>query len=154
MTVAAAITQLDHIAAFFFAGYAKFTLVSKKTGERKTFQVKHAPARAGDRNQSELWFVSLLIGPENTSDFRYVCCVFKGQDGQLRAKLNKERWGSEAFAAIVWLLAWFNARTADTSKFFEQVEFWHAGECARCGRELTDPESIQRGLGPVCAEKS
>lgn len=27
------------------------------------------------------------------------------------------------------------------------------GQCACCGRELTDPESIERGIGPICAEK-
>ena len=27
------------------------------------------------------------------------------------------------------------------------------GACACCGRELSDPESIARGIGPVCAEK-
>ena len=27
------------------------------------------------------------------------------------------------------------------------------GICACCGRELTDPESIERGIGPICAEK-
>ena len=30
------------------------------------------------------------------------------------------------------------------------VRFWHEGRCGRCGRTLTDPESIKRGLGPVC----
>lgn len=25
--------------------------------------------------------------------------------------------------------------------------------CAQCGRELTDPESIARGIGPDCAER-
>lgn len=25
------------------------------------------------------------------------------------------------------------------------------GTCACCGRELTDPESIERGIGPICA---
>lgn len=29
-----------------------------------------------------------------------------------------------------------------------------ASRCARCGRPLTDPESIARGMGPVCAEKA
>lgn len=28
-----------------------------------------------------------------------------------------------------------------------------SGECSCCGRELTDPQSIQRGIGPICAEK-
>jgi hypothetical protein len=27
------------------------------------------------------------------------------------------------------------------------------GECAICGRELSDPESVQRGIGPICADK-
>lgn len=27
------------------------------------------------------------------------------------------------------------------------------GICACCARELTDPESIERGIGPICAEK-
>ena len=29
----------------------------------------------------------------------------------------------------------------------------HAGMCGRCGRELTDPESIRRGFGPECFKK-
>lgn len=28
-----------------------------------------------------------------------------------------------------------------------------SGICALCGRELTDPVSIERGIGPVCAGK-
>jgi len=28
-----------------------------------------------------------------------------------------------------------------------------SGECSCCGRELTDPRSIERGIGPICAEK-
>jgi hypothetical protein len=28
-----------------------------------------------------------------------------------------------------------------------------SGECSCCGRELTDPQSIARGIGPICATK-
>jgi len=28
-----------------------------------------------------------------------------------------------------------------------------SGSCSCCGRELTDPRSISRGIGPICAEK-
>ena len=28
-----------------------------------------------------------------------------------------------------------------------------SGECSCCGRELTDPQSIARGIGPICADK-
>lgn len=27
------------------------------------------------------------------------------------------------------------------------------GKCSVCARTLTDPESIDRGIGPVCAER-
>jgi hypothetical protein len=27
------------------------------------------------------------------------------------------------------------------------------GSCGCCGRELTDPESIERGIGPICWER-
>jgi hypothetical protein len=27
------------------------------------------------------------------------------------------------------------------------------GACSCCGRELTNGESIDRGIGPICAEK-
>lgn len=27
------------------------------------------------------------------------------------------------------------------------------GQCAVCARELTDPESVQRGIGPICAKR-
>ena len=31
-------------------------------------------------------------------------------------------------------------------------EFWHEGRCGKCGKKLTTPESIERGLGPECAK--
>jgi hypothetical protein len=30
-------------------------------------------------------------------------------------------------------------------------KIFHTGKCSACGRTLTDPESISRGLGPICA---
>jgi len=35
-----------------------------------------------------------------------------------------------------------------------QAEVMHTGSCLCCGRLLTDTDSIERGLGPVCAEKN
>jgi hypothetical protein len=33
------------------------------------------------------------------------------------------------------------------------IELWHPCPCRRCGRLLTDPESITHGIGPSCGEK-
>jgi hypothetical protein len=35
----------------------------------------------------------------------------------------------------------------------EGVWFSHFGKCSACGRKLTDPESVARGLGPDCWER-
>ena len=50
----------------------------------------------------------------------------------------------------------FAACTPDTVVTAEQAMwFGHAyGICLRCGATLTDPESVARGIGPVCATKS
>jgi hypothetical protein len=34
------------------------------------------------------------------------------------------------------------------------VDVLHSGRCGRCGRTLTTPDSIERGLGPECAHKA
>lgn len=142
----AALTQLNDIRSFLTGGHAKFTIVSKKTGARKTFEVMRAPPRPPD-TESNGFFVRLLVGPDNGSDFRYLgflakkainCYFYPG----------KKPWAAEACEVISWLCTKLNHNEGN---FFEQAEFWHAGTCARCGRELTDPESIARGLGPVCA---
>lgn len=35
----------------------------------------------------------------------------------------------------------------------KHVQLMHTGVCGHCGRPLTDPESIELGLGPVCRGK-
>lgn len=33
------------------------------------------------------------------------------------------------------------------------MKIYHEGICARCGRKLVDPKSIERGFGPKCRKK-
>ena len=40
----------------------------------------------------------------------------------------------------------------DVAARFE-AELVDAGRCARCGRRLTDPQSLERGIGPDCYGK-
>lgn len=32
----------------------------------------------------------------------------------------------------------------------DEIKARKSGSCVRCGRKLTDPRSVQRGMGPVC----
>ena len=53
---------------------------------------------------------------------------------------------SQSYLALRWLiqLAEFNPAV---------VEVMHDGRCGRCGRPLTHPDSIQAGIGPICAQR-
>lgn len=65
-------------------------------------------------------------------------------------------------AAFAWL--WRNVRPMPTDqrrygtppdgRFPSGVEVRHDGRCSRCGRALTDPESIDVGMGPICRAKA
>lgn len=164
MTTPAALATLPEIKSFVLAGNATFTLVSKKTGDRKTFHVEVAPERKPEQVRPEWlradgtvtpgFFVRLLNGPDNGSDYRYLGFLFETRSGLHNLKINKDGWGEEAAASFSWLLRAIDDPMIYSDKFAEQAEFWHVGTCGRCGRDLTDPESIARGLGPVCAEKS
>ena len=152
MTTPASIVALAHVRAFLLAGHAKFTLVSKVTGARKTFEVKYAKPT---EKFPEGWMVSLLVGPDNGSDYRYIGIIRK-LDTKIPTNVmtfvrNRQQFAPEACAAVEWFLRLVNVDKNDV--FNAQAEFWHSGFCARCGRELTDPESIASGLGPVCREK-
>jgi hypothetical protein len=148
MTTPAALTRLQDIGNFILAGNAIFTLVSKKTGARKTFEAVQVPPKPGFDKPG--YVVRLLTGPENTSDYRYLGFMYTGRQG-IGFKLNHDGWGEEAGSVFSWFLRRLNA--GNEIDLLSQAEFWHAGRCGRCGHLLTDPESIARGLGPVCAEK-
>jgi hypothetical protein len=128
----------DAIAArtFMFAGNARFTLKSAKTGNRYTFRV----AKSED---GRVHFVSLLAGPDNESDYVYVG-IIRGNHFTTTAK-SKMKPDSEPIRAFDWTVRHLIEDRVPTN-----LEFWHEGRCGRCARTLTDPESISAGYGPEC----
>lgn len=56
------------------------------------------------------------------------------------------RSATDAVIAVV------RAFAADPENF-ASVQGLKFGTCACCGRELTNPESVARGIGPICAER-
>ena len=133
---------VDAVRAFVTAGNAIFTLRNPATGNRFTFRVRRSEPREG---AEPILFVGVLTGEDNTGDYSYLGCIFP--DGFRVTK--KSRISADAPSARAF--AWFWRRVsagADVSP----AEVWHTGHCGRCGRLLTVPESIETGLGPVCAE--
>jgi hypothetical protein len=124
-------------AKFLTAGNATFTVVSKRTGARFTYRV-----RASEKYGPEKLFASVLTGPDNTSDYTYLGVIEGSALRRTRAStIDRD---ALSFQALSWLLGHIDS---------PMVEFHHCGRCARCGRALTTPESIESGMGPECRSK-
>jgi len=129
--------------AHLLSGKAIFTLRSKATGKRFTYKVN----KKQDGDDDPVYFVSLLTGPRNTSDYDYLAFIPSDLQPRLTAKscVGKDAPSWKAFA---W--TWAHLCKGDVDLLTPQVEVWHEGHCFRCGRKLTVPSSISTGLGPVC----
>lgn len=123
-----------YLRAYVLGGKAIFTLYSEKTKLRYTFRIV-AP------KDKEWYRIERLFGDDNTKDYRTIG-VFRLHD-LLYTKFN--HYGPaesqiKYFLNVLWgPLSWP-----------ETMYFYPSGRCARCGRLLTTPDSIETGFGPKC----
>ena len=134
--------------AFVLAGNATFTVVSKKTEARFTFKCKRADE--DDSRPMRPWFVSLLRGPDNESDYTYLGLVRESWNGLRYEHGRKSKVSPDAPSARAasWLIG-----NVLRGQLPESCELWHDGRCGRCGRALTVPESVASGFGPECIKR-
>lgn len=145
------LTDGSRARTFALAGNARLTLVSQKTGARYTYRVraKDVPqtegAAAPDATKT-LFFVHLLSGQDNNSDYTFLGTIFNGTEYRhgRKSTVSPESPSAKGFA---W--AWSYLTRGELPP---GCEVWHEGRCGRCGRALTVPESIATGLGPICAD--
>jgi hypothetical protein len=136
-------TTITAIQQFILAGKSFFTIQNKETEKRFTYKV--CQATDNDKKPKDLWFVSILVGADNDNSYQYAGIITK--DGfRLTAK---SRVTNEAVS--VKAFTWLWGMIKSNQELPDKVEFYHAGRCARCGRKLTTPESIELGFGPICA---
>jgi len=140
----------DRIRQFALAGNATLTLRSAVTGTRFTYKVRLA-ANQDENTPTErrTWFVKLLCGSDNNSDYRYIGFI---RGGRFVHGAGKSFASVDAPSVIAF--GWFVRTIVFGQKANEKLEVWHEGCCGRCGRKLTVPESIETGMGPDCAEKA
>ena len=135
--------NVEDIKTYVEAGRAVVTLTSKRTGKWFTYKV----TRAKDRETGELtnsWFVALLTGPDNWANYSYIGML----DAATGLRLTKGSKASDDAPAVRgWRYFW---RHIEAGVLPADIEVRHEGSCGRCGRTLTVPESIDRGIGPEC----
>lgn len=141
-------TDPEQIKQFLFAGNARITLKSLKSGDHFTYRVKAAKNKSyWIANGPASHFVSVLTGPDNETSFSYLG-YYKNSGWPLRR--TAKSLDRDAPSARAW--EWFE-RKLFQGVIPENLEMWHEGRCGMCGRTLTVPESIARGIGPECAER-
>lgn len=138
----------SEISAFVLAGKSVFTLQNENTGNRFTFRVsKKTPKPFETDDGVDLWFVGVLSGPDNTSNYTYLGLINDRYEFKVTAKSPKNATSLKVFQ---WF--WKHVHIFG-SPSISQVRFYHEGRCGRCGRSLTVPDSVKSGYGPECITK-
>lgn len=127
------------------AGNVKITVKSRKTGEHITVDFQSR------RKENGRW---RPVHPRDASHiFIKVPHPGGGFGDQIGTLYPNWEFRSPAHADLkrIWAAqaAWNWIMGVDRL----DAEFSEASECGRCRRELTDPESIARGIGPECLGK-
>ena len=141
MSLSHAIADPKAVKDFALAGRAHLTLVSEKSGDRLTFRIKQRKPGEGPH------FVGVLTGTDNTSSYSYLGTIY--QDGGYKHG-RKSKIGEDSISAKAF--KWFHSTVLSRGVMPPQLTVMHEGKCGRCGRMLTVPESIERGIGPECAK--
>lgn len=121
------------------------TIRNRETGEYRTFRVRtqkdDAKFAPGKR------VLSLLTGSDNEASYTGFAFVEEDDIKVWRSKTGEEKWSNfDWFADMLFDLA-----ANDGKKYGDKYEIMTEGRCIVCNRKLTTPESIETGIGPVCA---
>jgi len=134
----------EDIKRFIFGGRAIMTLESKRTGRWFTYKLK----RAKKDDDKSPFFVSVLTGNDNESAYTYMGTIFNN-DGKLtfvltkNSKIGKDALSYKAFNFFFNLLL--------VNRLHEEIDVYHRGICSVCNRSLTTPDSLKKGIGPICS---
>jgi len=145
---------------FVLAGKAIFTLeiphewaAEHDCNAHYTFKVVLKQGNDGSNGKpksDDIYFVNLLSGPDNTSDYSYIGVLNKSTGNVVLTRASKITKDCMSYRLLNRLLA--NLWGGTEQKILDAgFDVHHEGRCGRCGRKLTTPESIKRGLGPECA---
>jgi hypothetical protein len=128
----------EYLEKFILGGRALFTIKNEQTGNRFTYSVVKP-------NDETPYFVKVLRGANNETDYSFIGSVFRNSTSAkyVHSKKSKVSEDAQSVKVIKYLLG-------NLSTLPSQIKIYHSGNCGKCGRTLTDPISIETGLGPHC----
>lgn len=117
----------------------RITVKNPATGDHRTFRIRtqadDSTFAPGER------IVALLTGPDNGTDYQQF--GFVKPDGSVilwKKFRNNPLWGT--YVNMLRHPQWWTEN--------RNLQYLYEGRCRRCNRALTDPTSIETGIGPVC----
>lgn len=163
-----AISEPEKIKRFALAGNAILTLQNESNGKRATYRIRKAPGRLQHTCDTEIapdgvplacaackeetpFFVSVLTGSDNDSDYTYLGTIWNDARGTRYFHGKKSSIGADSPSGRG--ATWLFRRLSEGGAIPEPFKVYHEGRCGACGRRLTVPESIESGLGPECAKR-
>lgn len=125
---------------FILGGNALFTCLNKNTQVRFTYKVVH------DCDNEKQYKIYVLNGSDNTSNYKQIGYIDICRPFASAISVHTRDLPSfKQFEYIYLILV--------TDRIIPDLEIWHMGRCCKCGRVLTVPDSIERGIGPECFSK-
>ena len=144
--------ELGDPKTFALAGNATFTVTNPVTGNRFTYKIRR-PEDHEAGGKKDIWFVTVLTGPNNEQDYTYLGVILPPKGAFTRyTYVHGRNSAIGPTAPSGKAFAWLWARV-DAGKAIGPAVITHEGRCGRCGRTLTVPESVLSGFGPECASK-
>ena len=94
--------------------------------------------------------IDLMVGSDNEESFGFI--------GSINARgfykpSEKSKVEASRLAVANRTLVWLMTKLTTGQELPEALEIKGESGCARCGRKLTNPDSIDDGLGPICRGK-
>jgi hypothetical protein len=140
---AAAAPSLPEISRdFIFAGRAAFS-VSNAQDEHFTFKVRGRDGEWQGR-KTRSYFLSIKASG-GRFPYRYIGIV--NADGTIKSTAKSEFLPNTKEYKIA---AWALSAVVNGKLIPAGYHIRHLGKCGRCSRTLSDPQSIERGIGPEC----
>lgn len=135
---------------FFLGGRCVFTIIDG-AGNHYTYRISRTDANP-EKNWKEAWWVALLIGPDNTKNYK-IFANLNTENGYLtltrRTELRMDNLSVKAVSFVLETI-WKGETLPDW------VKIQPPSRCSRCGRLLTAPPEQNPYFpwyGPECGKK-
>lgn len=129
----------------FFAGRAVLTLQNQHTSNHITVKVKQARDKNDRKKLLPIFFVNISLLGDKEQGMVFAGTIYKDTN---TARLARN---VDANSQLAKVFGWLIHATRNPRLLREQgVSLLHEGKCCRCSLPLTNPISIERGLGDDC----